>query len=354
MIPLRIGGELRVVDTVPDFPQKSRKPTAAELASVVELTGQWPGVQGLQADGSVSAGPTGSPWVNANAALIRIEQFKNPGKQIWLNSAAPDGKPTPATLQLPFADAAQFGASWVASDFGDDGTKLRTVLSFFQKHREWYQWEPVGALGIVSNFRSGLEKEFLNLATRRTLCTRILDMARPQGLTGLKGIVWLDSKVPDNIAMSVFRNWAGSGNLLVLPFGTKLEGPSVEEHGHQVHTLAKGRIAVPLRPWSDPYTFVHQTHLLLSHRHDVMRLWNGGSLNPHYTASADGKRAVVQLVNYTAKNTSNVTLGLDKKIQTATLHTFDDVRELKFETARVGVEIPLPTVGVYAAIEFEI
>ena len=93
---------------------------------------------------------------------------------------------------------------------------------------------------------------------------------------------------------------------------------------------------------------------LTSRRYDVMRLWNGGSLNPHYTQSADGKRAVIQLVNYTARSTSNVTLGLDKKFQKARLHTFEDVRELKIEAAGTGVEIPLPPVGVYAAIEVEL
>ena len=132
-----------------------------------------------------------------------------------------------------------------------------------------------------------------------------------------------------------------------------LDAPYAEEHGHKLFKTGQGRVAVALEPWSDPYELVHQVHLLVSRRNDVMRLWNGGSLNPHYTQSPDGKRAVVQLVNYTARSTINVTLGLDKKFQKAWLHTFEDVRELKIGAARTGVEIPLPPVGVYAAIEVE-
>ncbi len=69
----------------------------------------------------------------------------------------------------------------------------------------------------------------------------------------------------------------------------------------------------------------------------------------------DGQCAVIQLVNYAVNSPAHeVTLGLDTKSQKARLHTFQDVRELKFVPARIGVEIPLPPIGVYAAIEVEL
>ena len=55
MIPVRKGEQIFVADRAADLLTKLRKPTAAELARVVEVKpSQWPGVQGLQADGSVA------------------------------------------------------------------------------------------------------------------------------------------------------------------------------------------------------------------------------------------------------------------------------------------------------------
>ncbi len=353
MIPVRRGGEILVAERAADFPSNLRKPTAAELDSVVDVKPvSWPGVQGLHADGSVATGPTGQPWVNSNAASIRIAQFKNSGKQLWVGSM-PRSSPRAEEFVLAVADAAQCGAQWIVAE-GGDAKRVQAALQFFAQHRKWTEWEPVGALGIVSDFEAPIEREFLNLAARRGLSTRILDQRKPQGLAGLKALFWLREKPPDEKTLRFFTQWAELGNLLLLPHGSKVDGAATEEHGHKVYKAAKARIAVPLEVWADPYALVHQTHLLLSRRYDVMRLWNGGSLNPYYTQSADEKRAVIQLVNYTARSTSNVTLGLDKKFRKARLHTFEDVRELKIEAARTGVEIPLPPVGVYAAIEVEL
>ena len=353
MIPVRKGGEILVADRTADVPTNLRKPTSTELANVVEAKPViWPGVQGLQQDGSVTTGPTGQPWVNSNAAAVRIAKFRNPGKQIWVGSM-PRSNARNEEFVLAVSDAAQCGAQWIVAD-GGDLTRIQLALQFFARHQEWGEWEPVAALGIISDFNAPIEREFLNLATRRGLSARILNQNKPQGLAGLKAVIWLRENAPDEPALKFFRQWAEPGNLLLLPYGSKVDGTAAEEHGHKVYKTGKGRIAVALEAWTDPYMLAHQTHLLLSRRYDVMRLWNGGSLNPHYTQSVDGKRAVIQLVNYTARTTSNVTLGLDKKFQKARLYTFEDVRELKIEAARTGVEIPLPPVGVYAAIEVEL
>ena len=353
MIPFRRGSETLVADHAADFPSNLRKPTSAELGNVVEAKPViWPGIQGLQADGSVTTGPTGQPWVNSNTASVRIAKFKNPGKQVWVGSMPRSGA-RDEEFVLAVADAAQCGAQWIVAE-GGDAKRVQLALQFFARHQEWGEWEPVGALGIISDFNAPIEQEFLNLATRRGLSTRILNQNKPQGLAGLKAVFWLREKAPDEQTLKFFQQWAEPGNLLLLPHGSKVDGAAAEEHGHKVYKTGKGRVAVPLEAWADPYALVHQAHLLLSRRYDVMRLWNGGSLNPHYTQSADGKLAVIQLVNYTARSTSNVTLGLDKKFQKARLYTFADVRELKIEAARTGVEIPLPPVGVYAAIEVEL
>ncbi len=48
---------------------------------------------------------------------------------------------------------------------------------------------------------------------------------------------------------------------------------------------------MPPEPWSDPFLLVREVHLLLSHREDVVRVWNGGDLNSHYLAAPKGTAA---------------------------------------------------------------
>ena len=89
-------------------------------------------------------------------------------------------------------------------------------------------------------------------------------------------------------------------------------------------------------------------------RSDVLRLWNGGSLNSHYVAEAGGARGVVHLINYAGNRASHdVSLWLARPWKRAVLTTFDGQAPLKTSASNGGIEIPLPPLGVYAAIELE-
>jgi hypothetical protein len=93
-------------------------------------------------------------------------------------------------------------------------------------------------------------------------------------------------------------------------------------------------------------------HLLLSRRHDVLRLWNPGSILAHYTQSPMGDRAVVHLINYSTREASHeVTLGLPKAYRAARMITFDKTTTIDPVAMTHGIELRLPPVPVYAAIE---
>ena len=153
--PVRTQDAIEVAVKVADFPAATRPPTAAELASIVLAEkSQWPAVQGLKADGSVETGPTGSPWVNSNSAMVRALAAQHPGKQIWLPAKLPAAaQPNSAILAL--ADAAICGGRWVASADGNI-QQMRDAMEFFETHREWANWDAVAALGVISNFETSL------------------------------------------------------------------------------------------------------------------------------------------------------------------------------------------------------
>jgi hypothetical protein len=93
-------------------------------------------------------------------------------------------------------------------------------------------------------------------------------------------------------------------------------------------------------------------HLLIGHRQDPMRIWNGGMMNALYLASGDGARGVVHLVNYSLRSTLEaVTLGFPKPYQSATVFTAGAVTPVQPKKRRFGVEFPLPPFSTYAAIE---
>ena len=93
-------------------------------------------------------------------------------------------------------------------------------------------------------------------------------------------------------------------------------------------------------------------HLLLSRRHDVLRLWNPGSILTHYAQSPAGDRAVVHMINYSTREASHeVTLGLPRAYRSARMITFEKETAIEPSKAPHGIELRLPPVPVYAAIE---
>jgi hypothetical protein len=103
---------------------------------------------------------------------------------------------------------------------------------------------------------------------------------------------------------------------------------------------------------SDPYLVAADTQVLLSHRHDLIRLWNGGSMGAYPTGS--DKRSVVHLINYAGRpGPDPVSFWIAGDFQSVTLHSFEDSgpRKLPVLRRRNGVEVHLPPVAVYAALE---
>lgn len=362
--------------TVLDWEARGSKAYAVE--------GVWPGIRRSQGGSSDSTetGPTGAAWVDSNGWIAQLARARAGGKPVWLDYAPPkeDRLQRDEAYLAAVADAAAAGARWiVALDAGLETDlakgspealarwrKITGSLAFFERHRPPENYRPQGAFGVLSDFSGDnefLATEVLNLAARRLLLYRILLKAEAAGQTfeGLKAVLYVDKEPPAGALLEKLGSYMDQGGLLIVPAATgKLfagkPGAASLVPGYSIRRLGRGRLATPDQPWEDPYLLAQEAHLLMSHRHDPLRLFNPGSRSVHYTAAPDGSKARVDLVSYSGRAPANdVTLMLAAPCRTARLLALGSAKAvpLKLVRARAGLEIPLPPISVYAAIELE-
>ena len=298
----------------------------------------WPGVR-ISRNGAAEAGPTGAPWVNANGWLIRIARFLDAAQPVVL-----DTRPLAAGLShvLAVADAMAYGASWVVSYSPETWPAVRAALQFFERNAAWRAWEPVAALAVIGEFAGADESiggECLNLLARRQVGYRL---AAPGDLAALHGVgaaAWVSRKP---LPYEKYLPWIRDGGTLIVRGGanSRAEG--------------RGRVIGRAETWDDVYAATAGIHLALTRRFDVLRLWNAGSFNSHYQVDPGGHRGVVHLINYAGNRGSDDTsIWLARRWKKATLSTFDKQALLQTRASNGGIEIALPPLGVYAAIELE-
>ena len=97
------------------------------------------------------------------------------------------------------------------------------------------------------------------------------------------------------------------------------------------------------------------TRLLLSHRNDVVRLYNPASANCHSSLDPEHRKRLVQVVNYSLKPADSVTVWVNDRVASAWLWQpgAKDARTLPGIAATPGTDFALPLLSVYCALEFE-
>jgi hypothetical protein len=235
-------------------------------------------------------------------------------------------------------------------------------LRFFTKHQAWLQGQPQAVFGVLSDFAGQneyLASEVLNLCNRRHLQYRVLDIAQPLDLSGLKGIlVAMQTSPPGNIQQKL-NAFVESGGLLIVPAALARMSDGLKRAGdfearYDYFARGNGRIAVAAKPWADPYGVASDAHLILSRKHDIVRLWNAGSTNAYYTRAGHGN-GLVQILNYAARAFGNpMSLWVAHSYKTArlTLLSSDKTEPLTITQKNGGSEVDLPPFDIYGAIEF--
>jgi len=365
------------VQVIPCAERAKLKWTAAGAVLAVK-DALWPGLQRGQGGGG---GPTGVPWVDSNGWFIQLARVRGPAKTLWMVTEPPADSPFPraASYELAVADAETYGARWLVAldeqlrkglasghqEALQIWNKISAALAFFKARREWNGYRLVGAVAVISDFSGANEElagEILNLAARRPLPVRpmLASGALAASLAGLKAIIYPDVEPPAEPLQRKLMEFVRTGGLLVANYKwSPLEGELSEADTYrrfQVRRVGKGRLAVAREEMQDPYAVAVDAHLLLGRRHDPVRFFNAGSTNSYYTLSPDGKRALLQILNYALRAQGHpVSVSFPVKYRAARLWSFAsrEAAVLKLVAGEQALELHLPPLEAYAAIELE-
>lgn len=346
---------------------------ARELAAIGD--GFWPGLA-QQDPGSEPAGPTGNAWLDANGWLIEMARVRAPeSAAIWVRSAPPEDPRTISwsDYELGLIEAWAYGArrpldlaahhaAALLQGSGEASAAWHRLLSLQQWMNEraaWGRARPYARLAIASDFTGANEyiaTETLLLAARLGIAFVPVERSRltPASLLHRRALLWCD---PQPVPASL-RPWVEQGGVL-LAMREALQGwpltpaPEPFNERFQIHPLGKGRLALAPRPFDDPWLLARDAHLLMSRRHDAIRLFNAGSLQ--FRHAHDGARHLVHLINYTRRPAAHVTsIQFALPVRSALLHVPGHApRPLTLRRELGGWEAVVPPFALYSAVEFE-
>jgi transposase len=341
------------------------------------VKGSWPGVQ--WPTNGAGAGPTGVPWVNSNGWLIRLNRALHPEIAQWVDGPPPAKSFIDADSYLiAIADSATHGGRWivaldepVAKGIAVREAKslavwkrLTATAAFFAVHKTWTDYSPVGVAGIVSDFTGDNEffsHELLNLMGRAGLHYRILpkDRISATSFESLRAVSYTDATSPSpELRRQILQFVQAGGLLIAAPIWGEVAGSpaSSPQPGYKVQAVGKGRVALADDVPTDPYSWAADTAVLVSHRYDLVRFWNSGASRSFYTMSPDRKQAVVHLLFYAERGPDSATVRVAGRYRAVRGSTVDapKIEDLAIQPQGDGVEVRLPQVSQYVALELDV
>jgi hypothetical protein len=279
---------------------------------------------------------------------------------------------------VTFCDSAAHGGRWViefdqtfaaglaAGKAGSlaDWKKLCAAAGLFAAHQDWSDLAPLSTLGVISDFAGEHEffgGELLNLLARAGQHYRVLpkDKLTVSSLTGLRAVIYADAVPAAPALRDQLLAFVQAGGLLIAH--PKWGGPSTsripsEDHPRfKMWVAGKGRIAIARDPDPDPYLWATDAAVLISHRYDLVRFWNGGATGSFYTVSQDRKRAIVHLLFYADQGPDAASVRVTGQYRTAQIWSAGEAaaQSVKMLSQKDAVEVHLPQVSQYVALELE-
>jgi len=272
--------------------------------------------------------PTAQPWIDANLALIRVEQRSHPG-QIPLYSFSWNGSTngsnpgqqqaiTPADYSLAIAESCSFQADLILElDEGMQGalseqdvqakSSWKQVRSYidFCAHAGEQGLKPAANVAVVVDDLDTSD-EVMNLFARHNIPFEVflpLDL-REENFEDFDVVVVFAKR--DQTAYKRIANLADHGKTVVVvdahgkyPWQTH-EAVRVNEHTVS-YPVGKGKVLELSEPVVDPETFAQDIRRLLGKQDVLMNLWNGLTTIAVPYRGHGGTLKVLSLVNYAAE-----------------------------------------------------
>ena len=339
---------------------RSRMPLGSNAPILGTYQGVWPGIA-VEADGAKKAAPTGSVWIDTNTGFIRAVRAWG-GATLWMaNQPPPKTVVTGARYLEVVADAAISGARWVLALDDDftarlarrepktmaDWKRIADLLRYFEQHPEWRHMQEYGKLAIVQDPAKGglLSGGILDMIAVRHTPVRPIPRQHltPEALAGATMAVNVDADALTPEQKEVLSNFTHAGGMLLTgPPGWKDQSPQ----GDQI-TLDKAELERLNDIW-------HDVNSMVGRRNMGVRLFNVSSVLSNLLAAADGKTAVVHLVNYSDYPVENVAVHFPAEYKRATLTTPEGVEKpLEVYPTEEGGGVDIDKVLVCATIKLE-
>ncbi|MGA7413517.1 MAG: hypothetical protein WBW33_23790 [Bryobacteraceae bacterium] len=360
--------------------QRGLQVATAPPAGFSLVKGEWPGIALTRSgkEGEADAGPTGEPWVDSNGWRIALESASHPGTRVWVDAAPPEaGVPVNAYL-IAMADAEAYQGRWVltlAAGFAADVAKrkheamkawkqLMSASAFFAERKPWAGYAPRAVVGVISDFSGENQssgQELLNMLARANQQYKvILKEDLTASLNGLRAIVYVDAGTPAPELRARMLGFVEAGGLLVTradwhPLAEDTIWKTDEHPRFSIGGLGKGRVAVAKQDPDDPYLLANDSVTLVSRRYDLLRFWNFGPVGSLFSCAEDQRKASAQIVSFAEPGVYGPTVWVAGAYRNAKLWTLgkSGASEVKTEIHDGGLEVQLPPVSIYAAVELE-
>ena len=281
-----------------------------------------------------------------------------------------------ARCGLAIADAAAAGGRWIvalndalAKGVAEGNSRAVETwkeavgsAAFFARQSDWASWTPRGTIGVVSDFagkNGALTREVLNLIGRAASHYRaIAKDGASLTFVGLRAVLYADFEAPAPAVRAAILDFVKQGGTLITtPDWGSTEGTpraAQTRPGYHSFTYGKGHIEMAAERMHDPYALANDAVIVISHRYDLARMWNTGAHSSYISLSPEGKRTLAQFLIYSDYAVTEATAWVAGKYRSAKLYTIEtSPRPVDMIPRAGGVEIQLPHVKQYAAIELE-
>jgi hypothetical protein len=288
--------------------------------------GVWAGINPHE-EGSAKAAPSGAPWIDTNAGFLRFVRASS-DRSFWLSAAPPPNSVVTVQRYVQMiCDAAMVGARWVitfekdfqAKLFASDAKALRDfkrmaqVVSFLEDNRALSMLPSYGQLAVVEDVQNGA-----------LLSGSVLDMitvkhtpVRPVRSKQIKAELFADAKMAVNVdpqsltaeQQQILRGFTrAGGTVLTAPPGWRMPEP----RNDQV-TLDAKDVEKLDQIWKEVNSMTGRRNL-------GARLFNVSSMLSNMTATPDGQKVVLYLVNYADYPVDTIAVHLLGKFKKATVY----------------------------------
>ena len=287
------------------------------------------------ADMGIRAAPSTEPWIESNVWLVRSFRLSSAWRPVWIGYQ-PDGG-TAATMRDPWRtrrwreDAGSWRSTTVCARncAGTmpprwlSGSSIGACLEFAEQHADWRRFVPYGNLGIDPGHRrrgprhGGRVPEAGGAPPGALSRDRAIRAESTASLAGLRAVLATELAPPTDGERKVLAAFAESGGWWWPdPPGAILR----KTQPFAEIPLGKGRVAVYQGSRSRNDRPRHEGTASL--KEAGMVAFNVPSVIT-YAQQADGKRMLVQLLNYSNSPATAITIRVNGTFKTARLFAPD-------------------------------